>query len=104
MYYFKYNKIYNKINDLNTIIKVNYNISKLHKAVLNKPIKQPLIQHILTIAISSNNGGQITLKNRGQFKQIQVKKDYKKTLIHKGCSPRIQRLNDHRRGNFKKFM
>ena len=39
--------------------------------------------------IIMNDTGKIMLKNRGQFKQIYVEKEFKKTLINKGCSPRI---------------
>jgi len=39
MYYFKYNKIYNKYNNLNNYFNVNYKLSKAVKIMLNKSIK-----------------------------------------------------------------
>ena len=44
------------------------------------------------------------LKNIGKFKQKLTKYEFKKGLILKGCSKGIQRLNGHRRGNFKDYL
>ena len=56
MLYINYIIIYNKINNLFHIFKVNYNIDSLYEAAVNKPVKWPLTEHILAIGISSNNG------------------------------------------------
>ena len=39
MYYFKYNKIYNKYNYLNNNLNVNYRLNRAVKIMLNKPTK-----------------------------------------------------------------
>ena len=61
MYYFKYNKIYNKYNNLNNYFNVNYRLDRAGKVMLNKSIKQPLIQTTSDIDITSNNQGKINL-------------------------------------------
>ena len=61
MYYFKYNKIYNKYNNLNNCFNVNYELNREDKIMLNKSIKQPLIQTTSDINIISNNQGKINL-------------------------------------------
>ena len=58
MYYFKYRKIYNKYNNLNNSINVNYRLNRAVKIKLNKSIKQPLIQTRPDIDITSNNNGK----------------------------------------------
>ena len=61
MYYFKYNKIYNKYNNLNNYFNVNYRLNRTVKIMLNKSIKQPLIQTTSDINIILNNQGKINL-------------------------------------------
>ena len=61
MYYFKYNKIYNKYNNLSNYFNVNYRLSKAVKIMLNKSIKSALIQTTSDIDITSNNQGKINL-------------------------------------------
>ena len=61
MYYFKYNKIYNKFNNLSNNFNVNYRLNRAVKIMLNKSIKQPLIQITSDIDITSNNHGKIKL-------------------------------------------
>ena len=39
MYYLKYNKIYNKYNNLNDYFNVNYRLNREVKIMLNKSIK-----------------------------------------------------------------
>ena len=59
MYYFKYNKIYNKYNNLNNYFNVNYKLNRAVKIMLNKSIKQALIQTTSDIYITQNNQGKI---------------------------------------------
>ena len=61
MYYFKYNKIYNKYNNLSNILNANYSLVRTVKIMLNKSIKQPLIQTKSDIYIISNNQDKINL-------------------------------------------
>ena len=59
MYYFKYNKIYNKYNNLGNNINVNYRLKRADIIMLNKPIKQALMQTTSDIDITQNNQGKI---------------------------------------------
>ena len=61
MYNFKYKKIYNKYNNLNNILNVNYSLNKAVAVILNKSIKWPLIYSMSDIDITSNYHGKIKL-------------------------------------------
>ena len=54
-----YYEIYNKYNNLNDYFNVNYRLNRAVKIMLNKSIKQALIQTTSDIDMTSNNQGKI---------------------------------------------
>ena len=61
MYHFKYEEIYNKYSDLRNNINADYRLNRAAKIMLNKSIKQPLIQTTSDVDITQNNQGKINL-------------------------------------------